>query len=163
MLCELQGWELSLKMNNLQLICQCSWKHFRNGNVLFSFYYLNWVGPALDLGAWRVLQQASQQFAVLSVGRIKTSLWMAEISSISSCWTFSCECSGAWSSSHNTIPILFPCALMQLSCSAGLGVRTRKRQGWLITATCLPFGGFRAFFAKISDAFPLTLVCETSL
>lgn len=25
------------------------------------------------------------------------------------------------------------------------------------------FGGFRAFFAKISDAFPLTLVCETSL
>lgn len=29
--------------------------------------------------------------------------------------------------------------------------------------TCFPFGGFRAFFAKISDAFPLSLVCETSL
>lgn len=55
------------------------------GNVLFSLYYLNWIGPTLDLGTQCVLPQTSQQFSELSVGRVKTFLWMAEISSISSC------------------------------------------------------------------------------
>lgn len=69
-------------------------KTIQEWGCVVQFVLLNWIGPALDLGTQCVLQETSQQFAVLSVGRLKTSLWMAEIPSISSCGTFSCECSG---------------------------------------------------------------------
>lgn len=118
-------------------------KSFRNGNVLFSRYCLNWYNPAIDLCTSSILQQTSQQFNCASSGKIGNNFGQQMVRH----WELKCWC-------HSCLLPWCDLALM-----VALGWWCGEGWGWPISAMCLPFG-LRAFFAR-SPRRLHHLICKT--
>lgn len=106
--------------------------------MLFSRYCLNWYNPAIDLCTSSILQQTSQ----LSIQwEDWEQLWTAD---------------GPALRAEMLMPLLPSC---DLALMVALGWWCGEGWGWLISATCFPFG-LRAFFTR-SPRRLHHLICKT--